>query len=496
MKKLLIAILLLATGAALGWGVAFWNQHWGEVSVDSGREVLHYRNPMDSSITSDAPKKDSMGMNYIPVYAGGNGGGADDGGGLRLNPAVLHNLNVRLADVEQGDLVREVRTVGFVTDDESRLHHVHLRTQGWIEELAVRTTGERVERGQVLFRLYSPALVNAQEELLQALRRGGNGAPARERLMALGMAEADVRSLEGRGEVSQLVPVRARHGGIVRELNVREGMQMSPASAVMSISDLSRVWVMADVFERQLPGVNQGNTARVILAFLPGEPLQGTVDFIYPTLETATRSNRVRLVFDNPDGRLKPGMVADVALAVEPLMAVVHVPAESVIRTGRLSRVVVAMGGGRFEGREVRVGQRAGDRLQILQGLEPGERVVASGHFLIDSESAVGASLRRLEAAGPEHAEHAAQGGDGKPEIWSEARVKTVDTGAREITLDHAPIPELEWPRMTMGFSVDGAVDLEAVKSGMGIRFRMVQGGPLGYEVRAIVPLDGEPAHD
>ncbi|WP_299310756.1 efflux RND transporter periplasmic adaptor subunit [uncultured Halomonas sp.] len=329
--KAFAVIVLLGAGAAAGAAaVTYWPDSHAHVAEASGtangeREILYYRHPHNPSVTSPEPRKDEMGMDFIPIYAGG---GDATPGTVSISPVVQQNMNVRIGSVARGDLARLVETVGFVDYDESRLSHVHLRTQGWIEELSVRTTGERVEEGQLLFRLYAPELVNAQEELLHVVRRGGSPAPARERLRALGVSAAEIAEIERAGQPRRLIAVRANQGGVVESLNVREGMYVTPGTEVMTI-----------LFEHQVDAVARGDAAHVKLPFRPGERLEGKIDYIYPSLNSPTRTVQVRLTFDNPGERLKPGMYADVQLTTRPLQGVLYLPAEAVIRTGRQDQI-------------------------------------------------------------------------------------------------------------------------------------------------------------
>lgn len=487
MKTLPLFLLVLLVGAATGAGAVYWYLLHGmdhgraeAADGDNDRDILYYRNPMDSSITSPEPRQDHMGMDYIPVYA--DNGEEQEPGTVRIRTGVLQNMNVRTAPAERGSLRRRVEAFGLVDYDEAGIHHAHLRTEGWIEDLRVRTTGERVGEGQILFRLYSPTLVNAQEELLQAARRGGGLDSARERLHALGMSRAEIAEVERDGRARQLITVRAMHDGVVKELHVREGMFARPEDMVMTIADLSRVWVLADLFESQADGITVGAEAQVLLPFRPGESLTATVDYLYPALASPSRTVRARLVLDNPDGRLRPGMYARVRIEAEAIRDVLHVPAEAVIRTGRQSRVIVDRGEGRFQAREVRVGRGNGERLEIRAGLEAGDRVVTSGQFLIDSESSVVAELDRMDG----------RDGEDHPEIMASGEVDAVDAEAGTITLSHAPIPELDWPAMTMEFELAEALDVAGIDAGMQVEFRMVQPQAGVYRVTGIDPVDGK----
>ncbi|PAU80352.1 efflux transporter periplasmic adaptor subunit [Halovibrio salipaludis] len=406
--KVSLFILALLIGVTAGGGGTYLWMH-GSTGADGGDgkgEILYYRHPMDSSITSDTPDKDSMGMDYIPVYADEEGEGTsgmeESPGTVRIKPQVTQNLGVRTAMVEQGDLTTRIDALGFVDYNESALEHVHVRAEGWVEDLRVRTTGEAVEEGQVLFRVDSPRLQNAQEELLQAVRRDSGVGSARQRLRSLGMADADINQVAREGAIMRLVPVRARQDGVVRELNFSEGMHVTSAQTLMVIADLSSVWVMLDVFEPQMRVLREGRSARVSLPFRPDWERQAELDFVYPELETGSRVQRARLTLDNPEGELRPGMYAQVTLDTETIRDAVHVPAESVIRTGRQDRLVVLQEEGQFQVREVRLGNRVGDRMVIREGVEPHESVVVSSQFLIDSESSSVAELDRMSS----HEEH------------------------------------------------------------------------------------------
>jgi Cu(I)/Ag(I) efflux system membrane fusion protein len=273
---------------------------------------------------------------------------------------------------------------------------------GWIETLGAKTSGERVKKGQLLFELYSPKLVSAQEEYLSALR-GANVALRRasgNRLLALGVTESEIDKLWSERTVRQRVPVYAAQDGVITHLGVRHGMFVTPSTEVMAIASLDRVWVLAEVFERQATWVEPGQDAIVTLDSLPGTTLRGSVDYVYPELDPVTRTLKVRLRFDNADELLRPNMFANVLIHGNATGDIVHVSRQAVIRGARANRVVVALGDGRFQSRPVRVGIESGDRVAIRSGVSAGERVVTSAQFLIDSESNIASALDRLSPAG------------------------------------------------------------------------------------------------
>ena len=364
-----------------------------QTALSAEKEVLYWVAPMDPNYQRDEPGKSPMGMDLVPVYADPAGGDA-----ITISPEVIQNLGVRTSKAEISKLWRGIDTVGYVDFDESKLSHIHLRTEGWIENLAVRSEGERVKKGDRLFDFYSPQLVNAQEEFVQALSVGNTGlvSASNERLLALGISKGQIASLRKTRKARQYISVFAPQDGVVASLPVREGMFIKPSMKVMSLADLSSVWLLAEIFERQADWVSMGDSAQVTLSYLPGREWQGKVEYIYPSLDPKTRTLKVRLRFDNPEEALKPNMYANVKIFGGAKTNILVIPMEALIRTGRNERVIVALGEGRFEARTVKAGIESGDWVEISRGLKPGEEVVVSGQFLIDSESSIKASFKRM----------------------------------------------------------------------------------------------------
>jgi Cu(I)/Ag(I) efflux system membrane fusion protein len=371
---------------------------------DNDKEVLYWVAPMDANYRRDKPGKSPMGMELVPVYADENGG---DASSVTISPRVVQNLGVRTAVAERSRLWRGIDTVGYVDYDESKVSHIHLRTEGWIENLAVQSEGERITKGQRLFDLYSPELVNAQEEFVQALKLGNKELirASRNRLDALGVPASQIKRLEKDRKPRPRIPIYAPQDGVVASLSVRDGMYIKPATRVMSLADLSSIWLLAEVFERQADWVKVGQHAEVSLAFLPGHTWEGTVEYIYPSLDPKTRTLKARLRFPNPDETLKPNMYANVKIFGGPKDDVVVIPIEALIRTGREERIIIALGEGRFESRQVRAGIESGEWVEILDGVEPGETIVVSGQFLIDSEASLKASMNRMSSPAMEEKE-------------------------------------------------------------------------------------------
>ncbi len=398
-RKYLTAVALVLAGLVAGYGVARLAGSDGtSPAIDRGEpKVLYWQAPMDPNFRSDKPGKSPMGMELVPVYEGDDAGAGEPA--LRISPAVVNNLGVRTAMVTRGSLSREIDTVGFIAPDDDLTVHIHTRVDGWVERLLVKTEGERVKKGDLLLQMYSPMLVNAQTEYLQALRisQAGLAAASRERLKALGMTDGQIDGLKRNGKADELVDVRAPQDGVITQLNIGEGMFIKPGTTVAVLADLSSIWVLVEVYEGQANWVADGQRAAMRLSFLPGRRWEGVVDYVYPTVDPVSRTVRVRLEFPNPGEILKPNMYAQVELfgaATEPVLSI---PREALIRTGKSERVVLALGGGRFRPANVTAGLESGGRVQIISGLREGELVVTSGQFLLDSEASLNASFLRME---------------------------------------------------------------------------------------------------
>ena len=362
--------------------------------AEEEKEVLYWVAPMDANYRRDKPGKSPMGMDLIPFYAGAE----DDGSTVSISPTVVQNLGVRTAKAELTRLWRGIDTVGYVDYDESKVSHIHLRTEGWIEKLAVESEGERVKKGDFLFDVYSPKLVNAQEELITALSTGNKGLirATKERLSALGISSSQINKLQKTKKVKQRVSIYAPQDGVVSDLPVREGMFVKPSQKVMTLGDLSSVWLLAEVFERQSQWVEVGQAAEVRLSYIPGKLWRGEVEYIYPSLDAKTRTLKVRLRFDNPGERLKPNMYANVKIYGGAKEKTIVIPLEGLIRTGREERVIISLGEGKFEARNVKAGIESGNYVEIIEGIKEGDNIITSGQFLIDSEASMRASLTRM----------------------------------------------------------------------------------------------------
>jgi Cu(I)/Ag(I) efflux system membrane fusion protein len=353
------------------------------------RRILYYRNPMGLPDTSPVPKKDSMGMDYIPVYVDEQPDGDTT---VRVSLDRIQRSGVRTEAVDSRVIARPIRAVGTVVHDESRLTVVAMRSDGYVEELFVNKTGEHVHAGDPLFRVYSPEIVGAQIDL-----RVGS---AEQRLRNLGVPESHIREVRaGKMPMSLVWPSPAT--GHVIEKNIVSGQRIKAGDELYRIADHSRLWVIADVAESDLPAIKVGTRATVTVRAYAAEPVEGEVTFIYPHLRAETRTARVRIEVPNPDGRLKVDMYADVMFQTGTDEApAIAVPASAIIDSGVRQVVLVAKGEGRFEPRSVKLGRRGDDYVEILEGVTKGEEVVTSAIFLIDAESNLKAALQAFSQPG------------------------------------------------------------------------------------------------
>lgn len=376
-------------------------------ATNSEKAPLYWVAPMDPNYTRDKPGKSPMGMDMIPVYADG-GSDSDTGPGtIKISPEVVNNMGVRTALVERKALHSEIKTVGYVQYDEDQLVHIHPRVKGWIEKLYVKAAGDPVEKGQPLYEIYSPELVNAQEELVIALGRNNSRLiqAAEDRLRALKLPTKTIKNLKKTKKVKQTITMYAPQGGVVDNLNIREGFYVKPGTTLMSIGTLDQVWVEAEVFERQAFQVRQGLPVTMSLDYLPGKIWSGKVDYIYPSLNAKTRTVKVRLRFDNENEELKPNMFAQVIIHAESTDDSLLVPKEAIIRSGSFDRVVLALGGGRFKSVKVKIGRFDDEFAEILSGVTAGENIVVSAQFLLDSESSKTSDFKRMNHKDMDHSE-------------------------------------------------------------------------------------------
>jgi Cu(I)/Ag(I) efflux system membrane fusion protein len=472
------------------------------------QKILYWVAPMDPGYRRDGPGKSPMGMDLIPVYEGEE---PEEPGVVRVSAAAAGAIGVRHVTVRRETLIPKIRTFGRVAYDERRTRHIHVRANGWVDRLDVRREGERVRKGDLLFTYFAPDLSIAAMEYMRELQRGDpRGIDAtRLKLRSLGVSERQIGALRPGSGIVENIEVYAPQEGVIAEIDIAEGMFITPDIPVVSISDLSRVWVLAEVIERDIPHVRAGMAASIDAGSNVLAQRSGIVDTVFPTLKEDTRTIELRLVVDNPDGALHPNALVKVALESDPMEQVLTAPASAVIRLGDAARVVQVMGEGRFRPVPVAIGPRVGDRIVVEDGLQEGDRIVSAAHFLIDSESSLQDGLDRMAGAdgahqGMDHGQPAPAQGDSNsnrdsaiesPLAWSEGKVVAVELDRRMVTIDHAPVPELGWPAMVMDFQVAADVPIESLRIDDAISFGFVQTPGGRYEIRELRPAGPHSGH-
>ena len=513
MKPAVTAVVfaaLLAGGIAAG----YW---WGARDVsgakapdrpaptapaDAGKKILHYRNPMGLADVSPVPKKDPMGMDYVPVYEGADEPGS--GTQIRISTEKVQKLGVRTEPAASRELTRTVRAVGTLQIDERRMTSVAPKFEGWIEQLHVSTMGQRVARGQPLMEVYSPDLVTAQQEYLiaakgvEAVKDGSPEIQASMRQLMAGaltrlrnwdVSDRELQALQSQGTLRRTVTLRSPVSGVVVEKPALKGMRFMPGETLYQISDLSGLWLLADIFEQDLGLVQPGQAAKITVNAFPGKAFSGKVAFFYPTVSADTRAGKVRIELANPGGLLKPSMFASVELAAGPRRKALAVPASAVLDSGLRQIVLVQLGEGRFEPREVKLGARADDYVEVLEGVKEGEPVVVAANFLIDAESNLKAAISGLGTApggrgstpAPDAGPKTSGGGH-----RGEGTLDAIDAKSGAVTITHGPIATLKWPGMTMDFTLAHPGVAAKVKPGAPIAFEFVERKPGDYVVTKI----------
>jgi len=459
----------------------------GDAAAQKPRKLLYYRNPMGLADTSPTPKKDSMGMDYIAVYEGEDDGVA--AGEVKISTEKVQKLGVKTEPAALRELARRVRASGRVEIDERRLHNVAPKFEGWVERLHVNATGQPVAKGQPLFEVYSPELVSAQREYVVAAKgvvalkdasaemQTGMRQLAEASLVRLrnwDISEEQIKALAAGGEAKRTLSFRSPAGGVVLEKKAVAGMRFMPGEMLYQIADLSSVWVLADVFERDIALVKPGQKVRLTLSAYPEKSFAGTIAYIYPRLTAETRTIPVRIELANPGGLLKPAMYASVELAVGAADRVLTVPASAVIDSGTRQIVLVEKGAGRFEPRQVKLGARSDDYVEVREGIRDGEPVVVAANFLIDAESNLKAALGGFTAASVPQA----AGKSGAVSHQAAGTLDAIDAKAGSVTVTHGPVASLKWPGMTMDFMLANPALTGKIKPGSAIAIEFVERKP------------------
>ncbi|CAK0777577.1 membrane fusion protein, copper/silver efflux system [Gammaproteobacteria bacterium] len=470
------------------------------------RKLLYYRNPMGLSDISSAPKKDSMGMDYVPVYEDEQNDASVPENQLKITADNVQKLGVKteLASLRSLDAIVRA-AAGRIEPDERRLYTISPKFEGYIDRLYVNVTGQPVEKGQPLFEVYSPELVSAQREYaiaiqgVNALKKASGEVQASmqqlansslARLKNWDISEEQLKVLAKSGEAKHTLTFRSPVNGIITEKKALPGMRFMPGEVLYQIADLSTVWVIADVFESDLGLIKSGMKTKIKINAYPDQIFEGMVTYIYPILKAETRTIPVRVELANPGILIKPGMFAVVEFLIKSKGVVVTVPVSAVIDSGTRQIVFVELNEGRYEAREVKLGARGNNYVEVLEGIKDRESVVVSANFLIDAESNLKAALRSFN--------HTTQV-DGKavpskPNSTNaghraEGTVDDIDATAGTISISHGPVESLKWPAMTMEFQAANHALLKNLKPGAPVAFEFVERKQGEWVVTSIRPI-------
>jgi RND family efflux transporter MFP subunit len=466
------------------------------------RKLLYYRNPMGLPDTSQTPKKDPMGMDYIPVYEGEEGDEPAATNQVKISTEKIQKLGVRSEAAQLRTLDKVVRASGRIEPDERRVYTISPKFEGYVERLHVNVTGQPVGKGQPLFEVYSPELVSAQREYaiaaqgVESLKDSASQAQSGmkelaeaslTRLKNWDISEEQIKALSKSGQMKRTMTFRSPVSGIVTEKKAVQGMRFMPGEALYQVADLSSVWVVADVFEQDIGLVKSGSKAKVMINAYPDKAFEGRITYVYPTLNAQTRTVPVRVELTNPGLLLKPSMFAQVELPVSGKGPVVTVPLSAVIDSGTRQIVLVQLGEGRFESRPVKLGSRSDNYVEVREGVKEGEPVVVTANFLIDAESNLKAAVSGFGDAG-------ASAPAGQPSAkgaghQAEGTVESVDAKAGTVSLQHGPVASLKWPAMTMEFMVANEALLQALKPGAKVGIEFVERQPGEWVITAVKPL-------
>ncbi len=475
------------------------------------RKLLFYRNPMGLPDTSPTPKKDPMGMDYVPVYEGeqdDQSSGPAAANQIKISTDKVQKLGVRTEVAKLRSLDRVVRAAGRIEPDERRVYAITPKFEGYVERLHVNATGQPVGKGQPLFEVYSPELVSAQREYAIAaqgadsLQEAGGEAQrgmrqlADSSLMRLknwDISEEQIKALAKSGETKRTLTFRSPVAGIVTEKKALQGMRFMPGEALYQVADLTAVWVVADVFEQDIGLIKSGSKATVRINAYPDKAFTGAITYVYPTMNAETRTVPVRIEVANASQLLKPGMFAQVELPVAAKGPVVTIPTSAVIDSGTRRIVLIQAGEGRFEPREVKLGARSDTYVEVIDGVKDGEPVVVAANFLIDAESNLKAAVGGFGhashgsgAAAPAPAAPSAAAGSesregAKPasgDHRGEGKLDAIDLKAGTVTITHGPVATLKWPGMTMDFTLANSGLIGNLKPGASIEFTFVERKP------------------
>ncbi|MBI3144665.1 MAG: efflux RND transporter periplasmic adaptor subunit [Pseudogulbenkiania sp.] len=478
----LVVAVALAGGAGGYWlaqsglaGMAKSSDKPAAGATKDDRKVLYWYDPMVPNQHFDRPGKSPfMDMQLVPKYAEEGGEAA----GVKIDPGVAQNLGIRLATVESKTLTEPVDAVANVGFNEREVAVVQARSNGFVQRVYARAPGDVVPQGAPLADLLVPEWAGAQQEYLAMLKTGDKAlaSAARERLRLTGMPESLISRVEQTGTLHSVVTIFTPIGGVIQELGVRSGMTVSMGMTLAKINGLGTVWLEAAIPEAQASRARTGQPLVAHLAAYPGEEFKGKVIAVLPQTNTDSRTLRVRIELPNRDGRLKPGMFAQVRLEAGTGKPAILVPSEAIIRTGTRTVVLLAADGGHFQPVEVQIGQESGGKTVVLKGLEAGQKVVASGQFLIDSEASLKGVLARMAEGSAVQAPSSMSSKD-KTAALNQASGKVEAIKPGEITISHGPVASLGWGAMTMTFKLARPELTAGLKPGDNVSFGFSQQG-------------------
>ena len=470
-----------------------------DVAAKGHPKLLYYRNPMGLPDTSSVPKKDPMGMDYIAVYESDSAEEPTAANQVRISADKVQKMGVKTEAAALRALDRTIRAAGRIETDERRVYMIAPKFEGYVERLHVNTTGQPIAKGQPLFEVYSPELVSAQREYVIAVQGAaslkGADSPAQLgmgrlvesallRLKNWDISDEQVTALVNNGETRRTMTFRSPVSGVVTEKKAVQGMRFMPGEALYQVSDLSSVWVVADVFEQDLGWVKNGAKVLVSISAFADKRFPGTVTYIYPTLKSETRTVSVRVELANPGLLLKPGMFAQMELQASGKGNVLTVPVSAVIDSGTRQIVLLSLGSGRFEPREVRLGARSDSFVEVVSGIAQGDEVVVAANFLIDAESNLKAAIGGFGASGkPAGVAAVATTGAGHQ---AHGTVDEVDVKTSTATLSHGPVASLKWPAMTMEFKVANATLFKDLKPGSKVAIEFVERQPGEWVITSV----------
>jgi Cu(I)/Ag(I) efflux system membrane fusion protein len=450
-----------------------------ETATETGRKVLYWYDPMTPGTRFDKPGKSPfMDMELVPRYA--DEGGGDDTKGVQISARQQQNLGVRTADVSRQTLALKLNAFGTVAIDERSVEIVPALANGLIEKLYVNASQQFVKKNEALAELWIPQWAAAQQEYLAVKQLGDSGltAAARGRLQLQFMPEAIIRSVERSGKPQTRITIRAPHDGYVSKLDVRTGAQVTATQPLFELASLDPVWIVIDYPESQASLLRVGSHVTATTSSWPGTAFQGTISELLPDLEATTRTLKARVVLNNPQHQLKPGMYLNVQLAeANQGSAVLTIPEEALIATGTSNRVLIADGEGHFRPVEVTAGRTQNGVVEIKSGLEEGQKVVTSGQFLIDSEASLRSALPQI----------AAQEGEEAKTYSTHGVIKALND--ESVTIEHQPVPELKWPAMTMDFAITPQQH-QQIRAGESVMFSFALTDD-GARVTSIMPMNG-----